>query len=780
MIPSNFYNAPYSYGCGVTENQYTDSYTNTINSISGFMDTMCSAYWLGYISYDNLPMAFKHSMATYDDTNGFVFEEDTNRDNFPCGYCVGNQSAGYALYGTPEFEVNAAYEEDGILNPTYCHIRLFNSLHPEYSGYGNLTNNNPKIIVQCYLFDPAENYINLYDITMGFSNYLDFYNFLIGDYTYTIDVQGHPVNVTADDFETGTCYKETTDNYYVRIFIVNYCFTFRRVQNGSYVDPTVLPAFMVQIAYGEQFTLLFGNQGTCQLTGAVARFYNNNVQWAKNWWSTYGGSRAGLSGTISQEAFNNLISISYNYWYVYDNNVLLQKRPGNDYYFYCIYPIADILKHFSLMYRVDLSENGITTSYVFGLSYATNVTENNEFTATLKTGNITNQEFKNSLRQWQYSDIANNDFTENDIPPYTPEPDDETDSGGDDILPPDTTNFLVGNPNNFVTLYGMTAATLSDMGKKLWAALSDPAYWEMVGTAFLNDFSINPADMMKYFISLRFYPFDLDNIPHSLSVGVYLGRATAALSPSVGVEYPILISKCITQLNGGSVSVPHFYNDFRDYSPYTSVSVYVPFCGSVELPANEVMGHTLNLVYQIDLQTGAMVGIITVSSNTVYVIATVAGSCGASIPITANNNMEFLQRIATVGFDTIGGGISGAVKGGNIGGEVGAVAGAIVGTVAGGVSSLAGLPPVTVHKYGNASGFANICTTSRAYITIVRQKFEIPRNYGHDIGYATQFTNYIGALHGRTVCENVDTTGLSCNSKQRAEIKRLLESGIYV
>ena len=90
MIPENFYPTASSYGCGATQNEFTDNLTSSINLISDFMTDKCNAYWLGYISKDNLPMAFKYSMATYDTDNGFIFREATEEDNFPCGYCVGN------------------------------------------------------------------------------------------------------------------------------------------------------------------------------------------------------------------------------------------------------------------------------------------------------------------------------------------------------------------------------------------------------------------------------------------------------------------------------------------------------------------------------------------------------------------------------------------------------------------------------------------------------------------------------------------------------------------
>ena len=440
-----------------------------------------------------------------------------------------------------------------------------------------------------------------------------------------------------------------------------------------------------------------------------------------------------------------------------------------------IYSLYDVYNFVLLWHKHAVSQSDISPSYNNNI-YTTFFTQSDEYSGEYMNGTLT--DISARLRPWQFPavSITANRFTPDDIPT----PDQDADSTGDDIHDTDFNNITIGAGNNFVTLYGMTSAGVSDMGEKLWASLSDPTYWQTVGTVFTNDFSINPADMLKYFLSLRYFPFNLGALPHGTSDGVFIGRATAPLLPSAGVASPIRMQKSIAQLDGGRLTIRRKFNDFRDFEPCTTVQIHVPFCGTVDVPASEVVGKTLYLTYKIDLQTGAMLGVIAVQSNTYYVIATVAGSCGASIPITANNNIEFLQRIATVAGSGFSGGISGGIKGASVGGEVGAVAGAIAGSIGGGVGALAGLPPVTVHKQGNASGFANLGGVPCAYVTIQRQRYSVPENYGHTTGYACDVSETIGNLSGFAVCENVDTSGLTCNATERAEIKRLLESGIYI
>ena len=94
MIPESFYEVAGTYKCGNTVDQFTDSYTASARNITDFMTDKVSAYWLGYISPENLPMAFRYSVGTHTQEEGFIFRDTTSESNFPCGYCVGNRIPG--------------------------------------------------------------------------------------------------------------------------------------------------------------------------------------------------------------------------------------------------------------------------------------------------------------------------------------------------------------------------------------------------------------------------------------------------------------------------------------------------------------------------------------------------------------------------------------------------------------------------------------------------------------------------------------------------------------
>lgn len=780
MISADFYSTQTT--------QYTVEYTDSIPNLTyDDAETIAEAYYMGYINWDDVP-TMTH-MSKFNVVQGaeeayVEFVDVTKTENLPWFFTGRYTTSASNAYGT--YILN---DSDNYVLPTvgaggnYC---FFNNLEIQrvsaYGGYMlyvfyNII--NPVTTPPTYSMGGA--YLLYTSTTISVE---DFWKWVSGEITLhtsiTIGAVQEDIEFTFEDFANGYCEKEHT-NGTVQFYLVDYStpYAARDVQpNDEWArwSNTCVGTLMHAEIDGDEKPYLTNTFGWHSGYSDERYIRIDNVQTLSHYAGGYSGHvMGGFNGRIPYTFFAYGSSDRY---YVF-GNMIVWKYTSSQTRIARIFTSSEIAKIYSGLFT-RISTTGVNPAYGFSdiIAYPLFNDDNSpkwEYVTGLQS------DIQSQLQPWQYTNITANTFTGDDIPEYEPpSPSDDTDSGGDDIRPYDWTNLRIGAANNFVTLYGMTAETVADFGQQMWANLADPAFWQMVGTVFTNDFSINPADMMKYFISLRYFPFDVADFAHSTATGIYVGRAATPIAPSIGVAYPIRVTNNVVQVDGGRLTIRRYYNDFRDFEPCTTVQIHVPFCGSVDVPASEVMGHEMDLTYKIDLQTGAMLAVLGVTSNTYYVIATLAGTCGATIPITANNNIEFLQRIATVGSGLIGGGVSGAVKGATVGGEVGAVVGAVAGTVGGGVGALAGLPPVTVHKQGNASGFANLGGVPYAYATVQRGRFERPANYGHTTGFACDFSATIGSLSGFTVCDNVDTSGLTCNADERDEIKRLLESGVYV
>lgn len=81
----------------------------------------------------------------------------------------------------------------------------------------------------------------------------------------------------------------------------------------------------------------------------------------------------------------------------------------------------------------------------------------------------------------------------------------------------------------------------------------------------------------------------------------------------------------------GSIDIDETYHDYRDYSPYTKIEMYVPFCGWFSLPP-WCMGRTITGDLMVDIPNGTCKAVI---KSGLTVVAEVGGCCAIDIPFTA-------------------------------------------------------------------------------------------------------------------------------------------------
>lgn len=111
------------------------------------------------------------------------------------------------------------------------------------------------------------------------------------------------------------------------------------------------------------------------------------------------------------------------------------------------------------------------------------------------------------------------------------------------------------------------------------------------------------------------------------------------------------------------------YNNFADYNGYTSIQVYLPFFGFIEISPNDVMGKYLQFRLQIDYRTGSAQYYIGVSDNSIgYVtegipffavdnfrlLSTHSFQLGTSIPIGSRNTTEYIRNTIMGAIKTTG------------------------------------------------------------------------------------------------------------------------------
>lgn len=288
---------------------------------------------------------------------------------------------------------------------------------------------------------------------------------------------------------------------------------------------------------------------------------------------------------------------------------------------------------------------------------------------------------------------------------------------------------------------------------------------ETVIDDLLNSLKLFGQSPIDAIISLRLYPFNFMQLLPSTAVTeeIVLGRV------ETGVTAWKLPSDCATTLNLGSIYLPRKYGNFLDYAPYSSYSLYIPFCGVVNLNPNIFLDHYVSVRMVVDVTTGKCTAIVYVGSDNEYgvPIQYVDGMIGVEIPITAEN----MGKLGAAVLEAVGNTAAAAVSTGVAGGAFAAVGGALDVMFA----------DVAPQKTGAVSASGSLSMPIKMYVSVSSPRPVIPDDYGHSKGYACDITTSLSAQSGFTICYNVDTSTISgATDPEREQIKTLLESGVYV
>lgn len=734
------------------------------------MQTFSDAYWLGWIDYDNIPTAFELSAMTVDDEY-ISFDPVTKKQNRNITYL-----SSYNEW--MRFNPICVYPTDPITcaqDPDYG--RFINRLDVMGCGECGLFQIDLSILMT--------NGSSARRVDMGFpvNTMHDLIRILKGDDDFTVTWTNiNNVSITKtfncadmpdgflDFVEGGIRYILTFMNYWIgsQIRDMN-----ESLLLGQYSNPA--PAIDAEIG-DNRFIISPPVRGPFCGNGQYTSVINPaTATWNSNYFgslfSAYGLYVNGLNAQIPRALALKSVYIGIH------GNVSILIPYTNRMEITRVYSPSDILKHLGLTIRICSQNTGDHTGYIYGYAlddgesgvgvYAPYVTKQEEFTTELITGSLEDEEFVDKLRPWQYDveEWSENEYTPEDLPPYNPGGSGE-DGDGDNIRPPAISG--IGDLVGFVTMYALKPKQLSKLGEYLWSSFTSTEFWNSISVVLDNTLSVDPSAILNYVVSVRAYPVDLSVFGSSELPEIFFGRGLIGVPVDSLSGRIFQIKDCVKLLPGGSLDVPTYYNDFRDMEPCCKAVLHVPFCGSCDLNPSQIIGKHLEIYYSIDFCTGGLMALCQVSGDSLpmeYTIARLYGQIGATVQLSASNELEALQCIA---------GASMGVATGLMTNGMGMLAGAI--GVATSLSNNRSLP----HTTGKSSGFSGFYEPRVPYIELLYDQYYIPENYAHTHGFACNVKKKISDLHGFTVCENVDTTGLTCEADERVMIKKTLESGFFV
>lgn len=335
------------------------------------------------------------------------------------------------------------------------------------------------------------------------------------------------------------------------------------------------------------------------------------------------------------------------------------------------------------------------------------------------------------------------------VPEPPPTPSDPVDPN-----PPPTPSIPIVVPplpstadsSKLFTVYNPTSSQLDALGGYLWdasiiAAIRDIWQEPMDGLISLQQVFVTPSTSGSHNIILGF----LDS----------------------GVSAPVVSNQFVT-VDCGTVSVPENKGNATDYAPYTSLHLYLPFIGIVELDTNECMNADISVKYKVDVYTGTCLAQVSVDRDEDMpndpILYTFSGNCSQQLPLTSGNATGVLSAL------------------------VGAISTGLSVASGGGLSTLAGAQllgnsltheMMHVSHSGNISANAGIMGQKKPYLIIGRRHGYDANNYNSFYGFPANTTVILGNHTGfaRMKSGYVKT---SATKQEYEEIMRLLEEGIFL
>lgn len=342
--------------------------------------------------------------------------------------------------------------------------------------------------------------------------------------------------------------------------------------------------------------------------------------------------------------------------------------------------------------------------------------------------------------------------------------------------------------------YVLNAAGITNLVGELWKAQeskpSDTTYIDYNNEQYLSN---NPVDMI---VSCKRYPVTPAKAaaPEALVLGQYETNVQG-----------YRLEDTTSWIYLGSKLVYRHFNNFLDYD--TKLTLYVPFCGCIDLDTSVWMGQTILVYMAIDYITGSVTAYL-IRDRDKVIYATLEGNCSVDLPITglqaATIEAQMLNAKSSLdsskimmGAKIVGGAAALAISIGS-GGTAAPTAPAVIGGITTLASTIADGYKINQQTYdlhhidatpqqiGSSSPLnawsGELSCRLYVYYPKLDPNYDAAA-YSHSIGNATVSQGLIGSFGdpGQYASfTNADLSGVPCTDTEKTMIINALTSGVYL
>lgn len=317
------------------------------------------------------------------------------------------------------------------------------------------------------------------------------------------------------------------------------------------------------------------------------------------------------------------------------------------------------------------------------------------------------------------------------------------------------------------TQYALTSKRAQQLGWKLWGA----SFVELI-----EKVNNNPIENV---ISLKVFPRDFTGEDEVVRLGNVEMDVNGAKITNDNYSYKWEI---------GTFTVRKKYNSFLDFTPFTKVSIWLPFIGLKDLDTSLFMGKTVSLRYIVDIITGVCKAELRYNGA---MLADFEGSMGIDISLTASNRAQveaaFISNTVSSVTRNIGGIVSGGAGMGSEGLDTNFSGGGGKGAIIQGVANIGSdLLQSALNQYHTTSGGSPspACSAYQsrdAYLIYDRPTYQDLKAFNMTHGRMCMLSRTLGTLQGFTKCNHmIDLSGIPCTEEERSMLLSILSSGFFI
>ena len=307
---------------------------------------------------------------------------------------------------------------------------------------------------------------------------------------------------------------------------------------------------------------------------------------------------------------------------------------------------------------------------------------------------------------------------------------------GNISIPPKNPTDSITSSKLF-TVYNPTADQIDALGGYLWGE-------SIAGT--LASIFTNPLNAI---ISLHCIYCEPDVIG---TKEIRLGY----LASGVSAKYVVSQYK---EVDCGTIRIPEYYGDCRDYSPYTTINLFLPFIGFRPIKVDDVMGSELSIKYFVDVYTGTCLACVSVNKGGVIQLTyNFDGNCSVMLPLTSGSWANMTVGLATALTSMIVNPVAGALQ--------------IPNAVHNGIS---------MSSQGQLGCNAGAMGRKKPYVVVTNTQAYDAVGYNELYGYPANILTKLSQLEGYTRVKEVHVENVNnATVDEKNEIERLLKSGVII